>query len=75
MTTVSLYLRERPFERFKKIHFLKHHNAHVIGFPQGGKGGPRVNVGTLQTSSAIAPLTGALFFINPPHCPPVPGAL
>ena len=33
------------------------------------------NVGTLHISSAIAPPTGALFFIESPTLSPVPGAL
>ena len=48
------------------------YNAHVIGFPEGG---PQANVGTLQTSSAIAPPAGALFFITSPTLSPVLGAL
>ena len=40
---------------------------------KGGGGG--ANVGTLQTSNAIAPPTGALFFIKFPTLSQVPGAL
>ena len=39
------------------------------------EGGPWANVGTLQLSSAIAPPTGALFFIKSPTLSLVPGAL
>ena len=44
-----------------------------LASPKGGGGG--ANVGTLQTSSAIAPPTGALFFIKFPTLSQVPGAL
>ena len=54
-------------------------NAHVIGFPEGdgmgGGGGGGGKCGTLQTCSAIAPPTGALFSIKSPTLSPVPGAL
>ena len=44
-----------------------------LASPRGGGGGPQANVGTLQTSSAIPPPTGALFFIKSPHT--VPGTM
>ena len=39
------------------------------------KGGGGANVGTLQMSSAVAPLTGAFFFIKIPTLSQVSGAL
>ena len=43
--------------------------------PRGGGGNTRENVGTLQTSSVIAPPTRALVFIRSPTLSPAPGAL
>ena len=42
---------------------------------KGGGVGGGANVGPLQMSSAIAPPTGALFFIKFPTLSQVPGAL
>ena len=43
------------------------YNAPIIDFHE--EGGPRANVGNLQTSSEITPNTGTLFFVKLPHCP------
>ena len=66
----SVWMRCKSTE--SSVWSLRHY-AHVIGFPEGKK--PWANVGTLQTSSAIAPPTGALFFMKSPTLSPVPGTL